>query len=548
MVTTPASTPAIAELKGGEQRFSNSQAGTLSPLLQSALADKGIDPAALAYLSAPPYDPSFLPRMIGQLSMRLAYPALFFPQLADSIEQVLKGNVRATFTYLGTAQENAAIDAAIFRSPDRGGDRARIGRGSARFFSLGSVSLPRCDPAMRRVPIVILGAGAAAILAARTLVNMGFENILVLDQTGSYGGLWKQGNVRDGQTNNPFPFEYEYLFVDAAPLPGEHITTFLHNLATPPIGLGWQALPPVTKAKVLSVEPGDLAHRVTYRDDEGEHTLVAPIVVNALGIGKPRPPSRVGVMETDVPHLAGIRWQQVWSPAQAERLRGQTLVFNGFAGNSVAEMLVQIQDLNQRGYGIRYKCLTHYPQEALDFPRTTVCWRGRNYRLYRDNSADLTKLAGDLLRVERAVGRARDSRDAERAEVISEVEFWTVGAQQGAGRTMTVRRADGQVRTFAFDQLFTLIGYRHPPEELKAMGLVVTDDYLGLVAADSDGEFQSTPGAAGRSRLHAGYSGMGSVLKTPTNPNAQVIPGILYRLSDWLTTVIWRSAEYVARG
>ena len=545
MTITTTSIPASAELKEGEQRFLHFLVGDLPQLLGNALADKGIAQAALAYLSAPPYSPSFLPRLLGLLHMRLSLSSIHFsyPVISESIEQVLRGAVRPAFTYGGSERENRVIDAAVANSTDKSGFRSRIGRGAARYFSLEGLALPPEDRAMRGVRIVILGAGAAGTLAARTLVNAGFENILVLDQTGAYGGLWNQPNVREGLTNNPFSFEYEDLGVGAAPLPGDEITDFLHDLACPPSYLGWRALPPVKKAKVLGVEPGDLAHRVTYRDEEGEHSILAPIVVNALGIGKPLPPSRPGVMETDVPHLAGIRWQQVWSPEQAKRLRGKTLAFIGL-GNSTAEMLVQLQDYNAQGYGINYRVITHYPQEAIDFPRTTVAWRGENFRLYRDTSlSGLTKLAGDLGRINRAFTLARQS-----GSVLTEVTLWTLAAGQGGAKTMIVWSADGSAHSFPVDQLFTLIGYGHRADELQALGLLVTDDYLGRVAADFDGEVQRTPGAPGRSRLHAGYSLLGSMLKSRSNPNAIVIPGLLYRLADWLNTVTLRSAEYVARN
>jgi hypothetical protein len=477
--------------------------------------------------------------------MRLPYP-LRFPALAESIAAAQLHSVPPTYTYAGTEQENAVIDSAVATSLDRDGYREYIGRGAARYFTLGEVVLHPLDRALRRVRIVILGAGAAGTLAARTLVNAGFENLMVLDQTGAYGGLWNQPNVQEGLTNNPFSFEYEDLYVGPAPRPGEHITEFLQDLATPPVELRWHALPAVVKAKVLAVEPGDLAHRVTYRDEAGEHTILAPIVVNTLGIGKPLPPSRAGVMETDAPALAGIRWQQVWSPEQANKLRGKNLVLIGL-GNSTAEMLVQLQDFNAQGYGINYRVLTHYPQDALDFPHRTVHWHGGTYRLYRDTSVSgLTSLAGDLRRIDRAFVQARDSSDPERAEVLSEVTFWSIAQGQSRTRTMTAIRADGSARSFPVDQIFTLIGYGHRPDELAALGLLGTDNYLGTVAADFDGEVQRTLRAEGRSRLHAGYSLLGSMLKSRSNPNAMVIPGMLYRLPDWLATVIWRCAEYSA--
>lgn len=547
MTSTVSIMPAIATLKDGEARFSPPLVGSLPGLLRSAFADKGIDPAVLAHFDSPHYSSFFLPLLIGQMLMRQQYP-LHFPALAASIEEMRLHSGLPTYTYAGTEQENAVIDSAVATSRDSDGFREYIGRGAARYFSLGALVRNPLDQAMRRVRIVILGAGAAGTLAARTLVNAGFENLLVLDQTGAYGGIWNQPNVLEGQTNNPFSFKYENLAVGPAPRPGAHITRFLQDLATPPRALGWRALPAVAKAKVLAVEPADLAHRVTYRDEAGEHTIIAPIVVNALGIGKPLPPSRPGVMETDTPTLAGIRWQQVWNQEQAEKLRGKNIVLIGL-GNSTAEMLVQIQDLNAQGYNINYRALTHYPQDALDFPYRRVDRRGGTYRLYRDTSVSgLTSLAGDLHRIDRAFLQARDSSDPQRAEVLSEVTFWSIAQGIGRTRTMFARRADGSVRTFPVDQLFTLIGYGHRADELTALGLLGTDNYLGTIAADYDGEVQRASGAEGRRRLHAGYSLFGSMLKSRGNQNAMVIPGMLYRLPDWLSTVIWRCAEYSARN
>ena len=101
--------------------------------------------------------------------------------------------------------------------------------------------------------------------------------------------------------------------------------------------------------------PGDLQHTVYYQTAEGADYLRAPIVINTLGVGKPLPPNRKGYMTTSVKGSeAGIRWQQVLTPEQAEKYRSKSLVFIGL-GNSTAEMLMQISKLNAQGFNIDYK-------------------------------------------------------------------------------------------------------------------------------------------------------------------------------------------------
>jgi hypothetical protein len=392
---------------------------------------------------------------------------------------------------------------------------------------------------------VILGAGAAGTLVTRTLVNAGYQRIVVLDARGRYGGIWNQRNVLEGSRNNPFPLGYEQFQVDAAPGEGERITAFLTSLAHPPRSLGLKPLPPIHQATVTKVTPGDLLHQVDYRDRDGHHLIEVPIVINTLGLGKPLPPSRPGVMTTDEAGTsAGIRWQQILTPQQVMVLQGKTLVFIGL-GNSTAEMLVQIQHYREAGLDLRYKILTHYPSGALRYPDYPERIGGKSFHLYRNTERPrLTKLAGDLAHIERAFEQARDSQDPEQEEIIAEVTHWTIDRSDGRPM-MTVTLADGEQRSFPCDQLYTLIGYGHRKEELEAMGMWVTDDYLGTIAYDYDGEIQRLPGRPGRDRLYPGYFALGALLRTPLNPNALVIPGMLFRLADLYASVVLRSTEYV---
>ncbi|MGH9821698.1 MAG: hypothetical protein ACREDR_00345 [Blastocatellia bacterium] len=542
------SLPAIADIRYHETSLPTDR---LRRLLCRAFADKGYAEEAIAYLAARgATTPNFFGFLLGHFLMRTPDTRyhVIMQQTADALVNPFSPSPPAGRVYSGTQEENAVIDASIATSPARDGFRRFTGRGSARVFSSREFRLPRYDRLLKHTPVAILGAGAAGTMMARALVNAGYLSVTVLDQTGGYGGIWRQPNVRGGSKNNPFSFNFEGVYVGEAPGPGESITRFLEKVVDPSHGYFLRPLPAVKKAKVLRVEPGDLHSLVTYSDETGQHTLLAPIVINTLGLGRPLPPSRVGVMTTDMPaHEAGIRWQQILDERQASALDGKMLVFIGL-GNSTAEMLVQVQRFNRLlGLNIRYKVLTHYPKTSLARPDTTVAWGEKLYRLYRDTGLpQLTRLAGDLDEIERAFVQARDSRSPELEEIIPEVTHWTITKANGT-KTMVITLADGSTRAFDFNQLYTLIGYSHRPEELAALGMLVADPYLGSIAYDYDGEIQRVVGASGRERVWPGYYGLGSLLKTPQNPNAQVIPGLMYRLSDTLFSVIVRSTEYGLR-
>lgn len=541
-------TPAIEVLKQGSHVLE--RPNQLSQYLCNALADKGIPGQALQYM----LDDALLDdrRRASTLGQLIGHFMMRAPDATSS--QLLHRAILSSLfcepdiTYYGTARENAAIDGSVAESFDTSGYREHIKHGSASSFSLQGFCLPAHRPHLAHTPILVLGAGAAGTLITRTLVNAGYHHVHVLDDRGCYGGIWNQKNVRYGSRNNPIPLRYEQFRVEAAPGTGQEITSFLAALATPAHSYGLNALPDIHKAKVLQVLPGDLTHQVIFQEKNGgEQHLEAPIVINTMGLGKPLAPSREEVMTTDVPaYAAGNRWQQVLTLEQVKKLQGKTVIFIGL-GNSTAEMLVQLQHYRQAGLDIRYKVLTHYSEEALQSPFYPEYGRGRRQRIYRDIERPiLTKLAGDLVHIEQAFEQARDSRDPEQEEIIPSVTFWTLESSEGR-KQMRIRCADESERVFACDELYTLIGYGHAKEELEALGLWVTDDYLGTIASDYDGEIQRLPGAPGRMRLYPGYFALGALLRTPHNPNALVIPGMLYRLADQFASIVFRSVEYAMR-
>jgi hypothetical protein len=511
----------------------------LTDALSNWQLDKGYARQVIEYwLARQQRDQSHaLETLIGRFLMRLPYDATL-PRLYQAIGASLYGEPRAT--YIGTSQENVLIDQAIVGSTDHTGYRDHIGHGASRFFSLEGFRVPSWAGTGTR--IVLLGSGAASILAARTLLNAGYRNLVIVSNTKSYGGIWRDPHVQFSR-NNPFSFTYEDFRVDAAPGSGQVITAFLDQLVTPPAHTRMRPLPDVVLGQVVRVVPGDLHHRVMYLNEYGAtQTIVAPIVINALGLGKPLPLSRPGVIETDVAEeLGGFRWQHRLTLEDAEHLRGKRVVFIGL-GNSTIEMVVQLQRWNERGYNISYKVLAHHTQEALNDPRYPD---RQGYQLYRNAlTPHLTRLAGDLPYVDTAFRQMRGSDDTDREEVIGDVSHWTIEQEVGEQWMVLQRRGQGG-RRFPFHRLYSLIGYGYTPQQISELGLTKTAETTRTqVAHDDDGEFQRQMGLIGRDRVYPGYFGLSTLLSVP---NAIVIPGMLYRLPDLLVGVTMRATEALLR-
>jgi len=208
-------------------------------------------------------------------------------------------------------------------------------------------------------------------------------------------------------------------------------------------------------------------------------------------------------------------------------------------------MLVQFQRYQDAGLDLRFKVLTHYPAEAIRYPRSSHPVEREEYRLFREPAAgQLTSLAGDLEAIRLAFERLRESHNPEVEELIPNVTHWSLQHSETLGPQMVVTQRNGRERRFACDQLYTLIGYGHPRETLESLGFYVLNPAVGTIAADYDGEVQRAPVTPGRARLSPGYFAAGSLLKAPRSENAQVIPRMLYRLPDQLFSLCLRAAEY----
>lgn len=529
--TRPPVIPWIAQLKDQPDGISSGGHTRLFyHRLNGVLADKGITDAAVRRLARSIY----LDGIVTDFMLRGNLATT--PGVNRAYE--VFHNDPVTYSYTGTQEENAAIDASIRESSDKSTPRRLIsGRGATRKFN--TTGLIRINHEAADTPILVVGAGAAGIILARGLQEVGFRKTTVVDAQGRYKGIWNQANVFDGTKNNPFELEMGYK-TSAAPGPGSHINIFLDNIVNDPDGRFFGAissrngLPTPEKGTVTSIEPGDLDHKVLINQEGVEGSYNFPIVIAALGNGKPLPPNQHPDIKTDVSSReAGIRWQQIISDKKAAELRGRRLLLVGL-GNSTAEMMVQADQ-----YGIDYRVVTHYPYEALFNPDQDVSVGKRVYRVARDlTKPNLTKLELDLSYVRDVYQRALHT-----GKILGGVQEW----QMDGNQAIITQNYFGK-SSFEVAQVYTLIGYGHNRQTLESLGMTVLDSYRGVIARDYDGEIQAEPGALGRDRLYPGFFAFGSMLRDQVHaPNANVIPGMFHTLYDQLGTIMFRAQEYQQR-
>lgn len=520
--------PAIVTLKSECPQHGE----TLTQLIGQLFADKGSSLDLVRYLASQPSH--FIGALLGHLVMHHPHHSSFAGLLKRSLAEA---TIQEPL-YHGSHPENRGVNAAIFHSRvERTGMRDTTWWGASGAYFGGGLRVPR---QMRSVRILVVGGGAAGIMAARALVNAGFQNVLILEKRQETGGIWAMDGLKGAPMAVPFPLRFEQLQLEKAPRPGSDVTRFLSHLIAPPYHFGWPAFAQVKRAEVLRITPGDLEHRVVYLDErDEERVMTSPLVINAIGVGEPLHPSRPGTMTTDVfPDAAGLRWQEVWSEDRARRYRGRTVLFISLS-NSTLEMLRQIQHYNRQGMDIDYRVITHYPWPALADPRARVEHRGENFRLYRDlENYRLLRVAGDLEHVSRAFEEARDTQ-----HILSHVRHWSL--EHGARRHLLAELEDGAVHRVPCDELYTLIGYGPRAETLEGMGLSVNHRYLGAVDQAYDGEALQQPGATGRSLYWPGYFCFG--LRNAYNPNEVLLPGLLFRLPNLVAGVVCRAAECVLR-
>lgn len=283
--------PALAHLKDGR----GVERTTLPGLLAQAFADKLIPPQVMMDLLT--QIPVPFARLLARFWMREADGQV--PGFHEALTQSLW--LPTLPHYQGTSAENTIIDERICATSQARGERALIGQGSCFTLQLDQWCQIPVDTPLLQTPILILGAGPSGLLVARALFDLGFRRITVIDEQGRYGGIWNSPQVQLTRTN-PFALRYRgpqfSASVPPAPGSGKAVSTFLRQLVE-----GRREddlLPPVVQAQVRGVIAGDLAHAVLLRDPAwGERIIQFPLLINALGVGAPRPLSDSCCMQTD---------------------------------------------------------------------------------------------------------------------------------------------------------------------------------------------------------------------------------------------------------
>lgn len=512
----------IAEVKTRNQFLS----GDFSDIL----ADKGFSEQLYKLLRLDNYKVARLAyaMILRQIPKRYSYLYGSRSHPAENLDymarQVANLKPEGRTSYRGTSEENVSIDRAIKDSTDKAAPlRAKAGNGATPIFRnlAGGTEFSL----LNNVPALILGGGPAGILAARALGNLGFQKIQIIDKHGELNGIWRQPNVSGLSKNNPFriqfmPRNFVERSVNAAPGPGSSIVKFLTLISHDYYGSF-----KVTKGEVTRIYPGDLSHLVFVKTPTGVREFNAPIVINCMGGGSPIHPNDPKHMAT--PSNAGIRWQRKITVEEARLLAGKTLGFIGL-GNSTAEMMVQLERFRASGIQIDYKVYTHHPHSHLMEPE--------KFGIFRDiKEPNLTKLAGDLPEIRAAYWQAMANH-----RIRGGIHFWDYDKHN---KMLLVKSPGVYESEQPCEQLYVLIGYAQEPQFLEACGMLVTERYKGIIAADYDGEVQRFPGINGRPRVHPGYFALGAMLKSSSNPNAEVIPGIMHRLYDLSFSAALRGLE-----
>lgn len=387
-------------------------------------------------------------------------------------------------------------------------ERQKTGIGAARKADLNSARglSFHLAPKMReafQLPIVIVGGGPAAIMATRFLIEAGFDNrkITVLDESGEYKGVWKKKCVHKGMFNNPFDVDFFGVKLNSSKgkvSTGEQFLAFLDQIIKGDFPV---ALPQPLKAQVKRIEPGEMNHKVTYidRDDNQEKTMLAPIVINATGLGLPVNFKKTeGRMQIEVQKKSNTRWQKYIDEETAEKYRNKDLLLIGM-GNSTIEMLLQIQKLNEQGYNIKYKVLTDYPQDSIDQPDEYIESNGRKYRVFRDLTVS------NLIDVEGDIDDAREAyfKALKDGNIIADVT--KVSNPDSNNKDEFIIEAKGKSIKLNCDKLFTLIGYKQNKTAHAKMG--VSSDSQGNPLIDFDGEVQKPIDKQNENdRTYKGYS------------------------------------------
>lgn len=477
----------------------------LGNLLRKFIEDKDYPPPVVMELS----HTRFFGILIEKLLLRLDrlvqnVPIDTYGALIDKIKPAKLPN------YLGLPHQNSNIDRALSVG------NQTFGQGANTDFSISNLKV---GTNLSRVPIAIVGYGAGGILVAFALRQIGFRNITVFEEAEPLG-IWSRKNVYLLSRNNPRRINFFGHSLEKAPGDGLEVKLFLDQLSGEVT---------IRNTGVKRIVPRVLDHRLICKDGS-EH--VFPIVINAIGLGRPISLSDPRRMVTHTKNTyCGPRWQQKLKLAN---ITGKRIVLIGL-GNSTAEMLRQINSFRDQGYPVDYRILTHYPKDSVHNPNAYVNILGRNFRVFRDlGLPNLVDFQGDL-----PESRLDYFRALRLGKIIPGVKRWEV-------KNGTIRIYDKNKKLIqAIDHhlLYTLTGYKHTADDFEAMGISFDSEYE-CARYDYDGEFIRPLFGGKKVYRLKGYFGFGSILDAPHNPNAIVIPGMIFRLGDLLFGIIMRAMEF----
>jgi len=481
-------------------------------LMQQWLREKEYDPRDVTYLIRTGAFAALFRRLVMRGAGSAAGAETLYTYLARPYNGTYDSS-RGLEHYRGTGAQNQRIQAALKNGLVEKPDGEYYGHGMATSVTLGSS--PDLPASVLGTRIAIVGFGAAGIIAAHTLRRLGFSNLSIFHNRPQPNGIWDYENVYQRSRNNPRKLRLFDYTLNAAPGGGHEVRDFLTNLRQ-------QFTLRFAQRLVKAIDPSlaGREHRLFF--DTGE-PVDFPIVINCIGLGKPREPNDPTRMRTQ--SSGGVRWQSTLR----EGAKG-TFVFIGL-GNSTAEMLTQLHTLQDHGAPVDYRVLTHYPYDAVMNPDDYVATARGTYRVFRDVSQpNLVDYQGDLDRSRYDYYRALHT-----GRIISDVRRWE---RRGDQVLYWRKRHRGSV---ACTEHSALVGYAHTRNVLTSLG--ITCGPTGAVPQyDYDGEFHYHNGNG--ARLARGYFGFGACLDAPWNPNTIVIPGMLGQLPDLVFGVIMRATAY----
>lgn len=496
---------------------------------------------------------------IGSVDMMKAFIKLSLDFHGMGYENFKKLGDKFFKPYKGSSKDHKRILSAISKYKKLDPDfeesfieRDTSGYGTARIFQKGILDAMRGilknikDKSFLETKIVIIGAGPAGTVTARTLIEIGFNNIEILDQSGKFNGIWRLSSVYKGTINNPFNINFLGIHLPAstgAQGSGEKLINFLDQVVWGKKDSNGKRIknyfsskmPEVTKAKILKIKASDLNHQIEYIDSASNtQTITAPIVINAIGLGQPSDLNdKNAPMKTTTPNLCGSRWQVQITDKIANKFNNKDISFIGL-GNSSTEMLMQIHELNKQGFNIRYKVLTHYPKASIENPDKYINHEGKDYRVFRDlEKSNLVDLEGDIPAARNAYMKALED-----GNIITDLVEWKRCPEN---KQMILKLRDGSQIKIPTDYQFTLTGYRQSKNLFEKMDISLDESTCPLY--DYDGEVQRKATEQNSSRIFKGYSLIGAIRANDSEPNALVIPGIMDSLPKLIFNTILRTID-----